>query len=58
MDRRVWQAAVHGVTRIRHDWTTENMIRVATIRNAKISGTNIIPFYFVCTKDPKMDVSN
>ena len=23
MDREAWRAAVHGVTRVRHDWATE-----------------------------------
>ena len=23
MDREAWRAAIHGVTRVRHDWVTE-----------------------------------
>ena len=23
MDRETWRAAIHGVTRVRHDWVTE-----------------------------------
>ena len=33
MDREAWRAAVHGVTKSRHDWVTElNLIKVASAR--------------------------
>ena len=48
MDREAWHAAVHGVTKVRHDWATE--------LNWKYAGMSYCSFLLQCSvslKNPK-----